>query len=106
MVLALVGANLVYSCTSIFTKLSSLQEPLSLRYFLFLACAVAVLAVYSILWQQIIKRMPVSEAYMYKGTVLIFVMALSAILFGEAITVPNIIGAAMIVGGIVLFSKS
>jgi len=106
MVLALVGANLVYSCTSIFTKLSSLQTPLSLKYFIFLGCAVGVLAVYSILWQQIIKRMPISEAYMYKGTVLIFVLIISAVLFGEAITVCNIIGAAMIVGGIALFSKS
>jgi len=106
MIMALLGANLIYSCTSIFTKLSSLQEPLSIRYFLFMGCAVCVLAIYSILWQQIIKRMPVSEAYMYKGTVLIFVMAISAVLFGESITIPNVIGAVLIVGGIVLFSES
>ncbi len=106
MIPALLGANFVYSCTSVFTKLSSLQEPLSAKYFLFLGCAVSVLGIYSILWQQIIKRMPVSEAYMYKGTVLLFVLVISAVLFGESITLHNIIGASMIVGGIVLFSKS
>lgn len=77
-----------------------------MKYFMFMACAVCVLAVYSVLWQQIIKRMPISEAYMYKGTVLIFVLCISSILFGESITLPNVIGAAMIVGGIILFSKS
>jgi len=105
-VLSLLGVNLVYSCTSIFTKLSSLQEPFSLKYLAYMGCAVCVLAIYSILWQQIIKRMPISEAYMYKGTVLIFVMAISAVLFDEAITVSNVIGAVMIVTGIALFSKS
>lgn len=103
--LALIGANLVYACESIFTKLASAQEPMSGRYLLYIGCAVCVLGLYALIWQQIIKRLPVSEAYMFKGTALIFVLLISALLFGEAITLRNVIGAAMIVGGIVLFSK-
>ena len=66
----------------------------------------AVLGVYAVLWQQILNRMPVSDAYMFKGTSLIFILILSFIFFGEAITVTNIIGAALIIGGIALNAKS
>lgn len=105
-ILALLGANLVYACESIFVKLASAQAFLSLKYILFLGCAVAVLGVYAVIWQQILKRLPVSEAYMFKGTVLIFVLLISALLFGESITVYNIVGALFIIGGIALFSKA
>lgn len=104
--LALLGANLVYACTSIFTKTASAQEILSLPYLLCIAGAVAVLGIYAILWQQIIKRMPVSDAYMFKGTSIIFILLLSHLLFGEVISVTNIIGAVLIIGGIALNAKS
>ena len=103
---ALLAANLIYACESVFIKLASAQEPLSFRYFLFMGCAVAVLGVYAVIWQQIIKRIPISEAYMFKGTSLIFVLLISAVFLGESITLFNIIGACMIVSGIYLFAKS
>lgn len=102
---ALVVASMIYAFESVFVKLASLQEPFSFRYMLFLACAVAVLGIYAVVWQQIIRKVPISEAYMFKGTSLIFVLILSVILFGERITVANVVGAAMIVSGIVLFSR-
>ena len=104
--LALIGVNLVYACTSIFTKMASRQEMLSLPYLLWIAGAVGVMGVYAVLWQQVIKRMPLSTAYMFKGTSLIFVLLISALLFGEAITVNNVIGSAIIITGIVLFAKA
>lgn len=102
---ALLGANLIYACESVFVKLASVQPQFSLPYFLYLAGAVAVLGLYAIIWQQIIKRIPISEAYMFKGTALIFVLLISVLFLGEHITLFNVIGAAMIVSGIVLFSK-
>jgi len=103
---ALIGVNLVYACTSIFTKMASRQEMLSLPYLLWIAGAVGVMAVYALLWQQVISRMPLSTAYMFKGTSLIFVLLISALLFGETITVNNMIGSAIIVFGIVLYAKA
>lgn len=104
--LALIGVNLVYACTSIFTKMASQQEMLSLPYLLWIAGAVGVMGVYAILWQQVISRMPLSTAYMFKGTSLIFVLLISALLFGEVITANNVIGSAIIITGIVLFAKA
>ena len=102
----LIGINLVYACTSICTKMASRQEMLSWPYLLWIAGAIGVMGVYALLWQQVIARMPLSTAYMFKGTSLIFVLLFSALLFGEAITLNNIIGAVIIVIGIILFSKA
>lgn len=103
---ALVGVNLVYACTSIFTKMASRQEMLSRPYLLWIAGAIGVMGVYALLWQQVIARMPISTAYMFKGTSLIFVLMFSALLFGEAITLNNVIGAVIIIAGIILFAKA
>lgn len=104
--LALVGVNLVYACTSICTKMASRQEMLSWPYLLWIGGAIGVMGVYALLWQQVITRMPLSTAYMFKGTSLIFVLLFSVLLFGEGITLNNVIGAVIIIIGIVLFSKA
>lgn len=104
--IALVVVNLVYACTAIFTKSASKHQFLSFPYILWLVGAVAVMGVYALLWQQVIKRMPIAEAYMFKGTSLIFVLLLSALIFGEAITLTNIIGAIVIIVGIVIYARS
>ena len=104
--LSLIGINLIYACTAIFTKSASQHHFLSLHYILCLVGAVAVMGVYALLWQQVIKRMPIAEAYMFKGTSLILVLLLSALIFGEAITLMNIIGAFVIIVGIVIYARS
>jgi len=60
---------------------------------------------YAICWQQVLKRIDLSTAYMFKGTSLIFVMLLAFAIFGEAITMMNIIGACVIIVGIALFAN-
>lgn len=103
-ILALVGINMVYACVGVCTKLASQQAMLSWAYIAFFAAAVAVMGVYAVLWQQVLKHIPLSIAYMFKGTSLIFTMLVAALLFGEQITVANIIGSIIIIGGIVLLS--
>ena len=104
--LSLIGVNLVYACTSIFTKMASRQDELSWTYLLWIAGAMGVMGLYAILWQQVIKRMPLSTAYMFKGTSLVFVLLISVLLFGETISINNLIGSAIIIVGIVLFAKA
>lgn len=98
--------NFVYASVSLATKFTSLQEFLSLKYFLGLAIVVAMLGIYAIIWQQVLKRIELTTAYMFKGTSLIFVLMFSALIFNETITVWNIFGASLIVGGIVWFAKA
>ncbi len=101
----LVGINVLYACVTLFTKFAAQQEFLSVAYCLGLAGAIAVMGAYAIGWQQILKHVDLSTAYMFKGTSLIFIMLLAALFFSEQITLMNIIGACVIIVGIALYAK-
>ena len=103
---ALVGINLLYACVGICTKMAALSEPFSWPYLLWFAGAVAIIGVYAILWQQVLRRIELSTAYLFKGTTLIFTMLFAAMLFGETITIPNIIGSLIIITGITLLART
>jgi drug/metabolite transporter (DMT)-like permease len=103
-VFTLVVLNLFYATVGIFTKLASQQVFMSWRYLFAFAGAVGVIGIYAILWQQIIRRIELSTAYMFKGTTIIFTMLFAHWLFGEQITWNNIVGAIIIIVGIVLFA--
>lgn len=66
---------------------------------------VASLGIYAVAWQQILKRVELGTAYMFKGVSLIFIMILLAICYGEPVTVTKIIGTCIIVAGIALYAK-
>lgn len=102
--ISLVLINMLYACVSIFTKYASQQEFMSWNFMLGVMGAVGVMGLYAVLWQQILKRIELSVAYMFKGTSIIFVMLLACLLFGEQITWNNILGAVIIVVGIVLYA--
>ena len=104
-IIALLLINLLYASVGIFTKLASQQEFLSWAYVFSFGGAVAVIGIYAILGQQIIRRIELSTAYMFKGTTIIFTMLFAHWLFGEQITWNNIVGAAIIIIGIVLFAR-
>ena len=103
--IALVGTFFIYTTSGVFSKLASQREFLSPGYIAFLACTVGVLGIYAALWQQIIKRMDVSLAYMFKGTGVVFGLMLAHFVFGESITTTNIAGAAIIICGITLYAR-
>jgi len=106
LVLSLIAANFIFATHALCAKMAALSEPLSVEYFAWLAGLVFILGVYAIIWQQILQRTTLSFAYMFKGTSLIFTLILVALIFGEQITLSNIIGTILIVTGIVLYSKA
>lgn len=104
--LLLIGVNIIYACTSIFTKTASTQEILSLQWMAWIVGAVGVMGLYALCWQQVLRHTELSTAYMFKGTSLIFILLISSLLFGEIITLKNVIGSVIIITGIVLYAKS
>lgn len=104
-IIALIAVNLLYAGSSVFSKFVSQQEMGSVAYCLGLAGAIGVMGAYAICWQQILKRVELSTAYMFKGTSLIFIMLFAYALFGEPITIMNVVGAVVIITGITLFAK-
>ena len=91
-----------FSLISVASKLASGEEFMSFRFLMFYGLALFGLAVYAFAWQQIIKHMPLITAYANRGVTVIWGIIWGRLLFGEEITVKKIIGAVIIVGGILL----
>ena len=77
----------------------------SVLFWLGLGSILVVLGLYALLWQQLLKRIPLSTAYMFRGSTLIYVLVLSVLILGDSITLCNCIGALMIVIGIAVFAE-
>ena len=105
-IIALIGINMLYACVGICTKMAALQPTFSWLYLFWFGAAVAIIGAYAILWQQVLRRIELSTAYLFKGTTLIFTMLIAALLFGETITIPNIIGSIIIITGITILSRA
>lgn len=91
----------VYSLTSVAAKFAGGEEFLSFRFILYYGITVLGLFLYAVAWQQVIKHMPLITAYANKGVTVIWGIIWGYFIFSEEITARKLIGAAVIVGGIV-----
>lgn len=96
---------IIYSISTVLIKKASYFDMLSLTYILFMVCSVAVLGIYALLWQQVIKKFNPSVAYSNKSITTLWTLAASAIFFGETIRINNIIGAFIIIVGVILVAQ-
>lgn len=103
-VIGLIFLNLLYACVGVGTRYAAGEEFLSKGYVFGFGLAIVLMGIYAVLWQQVLKYIDLSVAYMFKGTSLIFTMLLAYWLFREPITPHNIIGAAIIILGIILYN--
>ena len=95
------AAFFIYSLSMIFLKLASKQAFLSARDIFCFAGAVIVLGIYALLWQQVLKNIPLSVAMSNKPVALVFSLAWAFFLFEEKMSVKTIVGVAFILVGIV-----
>ena len=65
-----------------------------------------IMAVYAVLWQQILKKLPLNVAYANKAVTVIWGLIWGMIIFKEQITLNNILGAALIILGIYVVVKA
>ncbi len=90
------------SFSSVFLKLAGRQEWLSVPYLFYYACAVGVMGIYAIAWQLILEKLPLTTAYLRKGVTYVLIFIWAAIIFGEQITIQQIIGIGIIIAGMVV----
>lgn len=96
---------MVLSLAGIFAKKASLVTFFSVEFFIYYFFILIIMAIYAILWQQVIKKFELSVAYANKGTIIIWTFIWAVVFFQETITVNNIIGALLVIIGIVLVFK-
>lgn len=93
---------MVSSFVAIASKLAAQETFLSLRFILYYAIVIINLGVYAIVWQQIIKKIPLTTAYANKSVGVVWGIVWGFLLFHENVTVQKVIGAIVIMIGIVL----
>ena len=103
--IALLLVYIFYAGISVIMKWTGIQDPLSPAWVMGLGGLILTLGIYAIAWQQILKRVALSTAYMFKGVSLIFVMLFLFLCFDEPITPIKLLGTLIIVLGIGLYAK-
>ena len=94
----------VYSFSGVFSKKAAGESFLSLKFCLFYGGVLFLLGFYAIFWQQIIKRMPLSTAYANKAVTVIWGMVWGVLIFKETVSRGQVIGAVIVMCGIILYS--
>ena len=64
--------------------------------------AVVLLGIYAVIWQLILERLPLTTAYLRRGISYILIFVWAILIFGETITLQQIVGIAVITIGMVV----
>lgn len=95
----------IYCCSTVVAKFASAEDFFSLRFFFLYGIEIAILGVYAILWQQIIKHFPITVAYANRAVGLLWSVVFALVIFREAVTVKNIIGVIIVMAGTMIVNS-
>ena len=95
---------LLYSACSVFAKFSgnALEAGQMTRSLVFLALEFLMLVIYSLLWQVVLKHLPLNVAYASKGLCTLWTCLFGILFFREAITLGKVLGTLLVLGGVYL----
>lgn len=100
---------LLFSFTSVFTKLASTEYNKNGIYgwklYLFLFLMLLNCFVYALIWQKIISHFELSVAYANKSVYLIWTQVWAVLIFHEVLTIQNIIGLMIVLAGVLVVQK-
>lgn len=95
---------LFFSFSGVCSKFAGRQDFFSFRWFLLYGSSLCILFLYSILWQQILKGLPLMAAYANRAITVVWGIIWGYLIFGEQITYGKMLGAVIVLAGIVLFA--
>ena len=96
----------IYSLGGICSKFAAQQEFLSFWFIFFYGLVILNLGIYAIVWQQIIKHLPLNTAYANKAVTIVWGILWGFIFFQEQIKWNMLLGAAIVIVGVVLVVRA
>lgn len=100
--LALHGIIFLYSIVVLSSKMASGYPFLSRGFIFYYAVLNLMSTIYAIVWQQVIKRIPLNTAYATKSMGILWGVLWGSLFFMEKITPMMIVGSLTIVIGVLL----
>ena len=95
---------IVFTFSGVAAKFASGHPFFSSGFILFFGIQIAILGVYAILWQQIIKWFDLSVAYANRAMAILWSMLWAAVFFRENISVQNVIGVLIVLVGTIVIN--
>lgn len=102
LILALQTAIMLYSFSGVLIKLAGQSPVLSTPFILLYGAAMLIIALYALVWQQILKLLPLSTAYSNSAVGVIWSIVWGAVFFKEPIAWNMLLGALVIIAGLYL----
>ena len=100
------GSLLFSSLSGVCSKMAARQPLLSGPFFFWYGLVLVIMFGDALVWQQVLKRMPLTVAYANRPVSLIWGMLWGSLIFQERITWNMILGAGVIAVGICLVVTS
>lgn len=104
-ILAIQAIVAIYSFSTVVAKFASRQSFLSWQFITLYVIEIGILGVYAILWQQMIKKFPISVAYANQAIGLLWTLLFAVIFFQERITIQNVIGVIIVIAGTMIVNS-
>ena len=97
---------MVYSISGVLGKFASSEKLFSITFFKYYIGILVILGFYALVWQQIIKSLPLTMAYANKAVSTVWGLLWGVIFFHEQVTSGKIIGIVLIISGIILLIRA
>ena len=94
---------MMFSVSGVFSKMASGEEFLSIKFIMCYGVLLLIMFIYAIGWQQVIKRLPLTTAYANRAITVVWGIVWGALFFREKISVGKVIGAAIVIAGVVMY---
>ena len=97
---------MVYSISGVCSKFASGEQFLSFRFCLFYGGIIFLLGIYAIVWQQILKHIPLTTAFCNKAVGIIWGIIWGFLIFKEQVKWNMIVGAIIVIFGVILVVRA
>lgn len=98
----LYGGIVIYSLASVCSKTAAGYPLLSMKWIFFYGLGILAMSVYALIWQQVLKHLPLTTAYANRASVTILGLIWGVLFFGENVSPKIIIGAVIIMIGVII----
>ena len=95
----------IYSINTVIAKFVSDQPFLSFKFIVLYLLEFAVLGIYAVFWQQMIKRFELSIAYANKAMTLLWSLLWSVLIFRDSVTPAKVVGVLLVIAGTIILNS-
>lgn len=95
-------AVFVLSLGTVCSKFAANQEFMSFGFIALYSGVIGTLGIYAVIWQQVLKRIPLTNAFVNKSATLFWSLLWGVLLFNETITLSMVIGILVVFFGVIL----